>query len=651
MSRKVAKKKRPGRKPTRRGRAVSRAGGAGKTRRRHIGGALLRWGVTAAIWGVLVVGATVAYYAYDLPNINQLDQKVRRPLVTVLAADGSRVASYGDRYGTPTVVADLPPYLIQAVLATEDRRFYEHFGLDLRGLARAALVDIRAGRIIQGGSTLTQQLAKNLFLTPARSIGRKIREAILAIKLERRFTKNQILTIYLNRVYLGAGTWGVDAAAQRYFGKPATKLTRYEAAMIAGLLKAPSRYNPARHPNLARRRTVLVLNSMVEAGYISRAKAQAVAKRGARGIARVAESSAQRYFADWVLDRVRARVGYVAGDLTVRTTLVPREQRLAQTRSRALLDAARRAKVGQVALVALAPDGAVRAMVGGRDYRKSQFNRAARALRQPGSAFKPFVYLAALESGFTPASRFRDAPVTVDGWTPRNYGRRYYGSVTLKDAMARSLNTVAVRVSERVGRRKVIAAARRLGISSPLLPHPSIALGASEVTLLELTAAYDSFANGGFGVVPYGIVEIRAGNGKVLYRHARRRRVRVVSAHNVRAMDDILGAVISEGTGKRARIGRPAAGKTGTSQDFRDAWFIGYTPGLVTGVWVGNDDGAPMKRVTGGGLPARIWRSFMVGALKGRPVRAFPTAAIVRARPPVFRLNDDPSRPERAFAR
>jgi penicillin-binding protein 1A len=493
------------------------------------------------------------------------------------------------------------------VIATEDRRFYRHFGIDLIALARAALVDLRAGRVVQGGSTITQQIAKNVFLTPERSLKRKVQEALLALWLERRFSKDQLLTIYLNRVYLGAGSYGVEAAARQYFGKPASKLGLAEAAMIAGLPKAPSRYAPTRDLAQARARAAVVLDNMVAAGRLARAEADAAKARPA-AVSGAYGGSAARYFADWVIDQVPAFVGPTARDLVVHTTLDAAAQRAAEA---AVAGLGERGSVGQAALVAMTPDGAVRAMVGGRDYAASQFNRATQARRQPGSAFKIAVYAAALEAGFAPDDAFADVPVEVAGWSPRNYGGIYLGEITLTTAFAKSSNSVAVQLAERVGRRRVIEVARRLGIASPLSPQPSLALGAGEVTLLELTGAYAVVANGGRSVIPYGIDEIRARDGTVLYRRAGSGPGRALSAAAARTLDSLLRAVVREGTGRRAALAVPAAGKTGTSQDFRDAWFIGYRPGLVAGVWLGNDDGKPMGKVTGGGLPAELWHEFM----------------------------------------
>jgi len=601
-----------GRPPSRKGKPARRTAQA----RRRWPLRLAVWGGSAAIWAGVALALLLGWYAYDLPDVGDLSPAARRPSVTLVAADGTLLATYGDLFGETVSVAELPRYLPQAVIAVEDRRFYDHFGVDPWGLARAMLANLRAGHIVQGGSTITQQLAKNLFLTPERTIKRKVQEMMLAFWLERKFTKDEILSLYLNRVYLGAGTWGIDAAARHYFGKPARAVTLYEAAQLAGLLKAPSRYNPVTDRDLSARRTRTVLAAMVDAGFITEAEAKRAEKEKSVGRARAGDQA--RYFADWVLAQVPSFVGPITRDLTVITTLNPLHQRIAEEELAGLLagDGQKRG-VGQGAVVVLSPDGAVRAMVGGRDYDASQFNRATQALRQPGSAFKPFVYLAALEAGRRPDDQVLDAPVTVGKWSPGNFNDKYHGEVTLREGFARSLNSVAVRLSQQVGVDRVAAAARRLGITSDLDVSPSLALGASEVTLLEMTGAYAVFANGGYGVWPHAIEEIRDGDGKLLYRRSGGGPGRLVAPRTVDAMTDLMRATVAWGSGKGADPGRPAAGKTGTSQDFRDAWFIGFTADLVAGVWLGNDDGTPMKHVTGGSLPARLWGRIMARTLEG----------------------------------
>ncbi len=574
------------------------------------------------IWAVMFLTL-----APEMPDTSSLWRVKKSPGVTVLAADGSVLAQRGAFNSVMVGVAEMPPHLPRAIIATEDRRFYGHFGMDIIGFFRAMVANIRAGGVVQGGSTITQQLAKNLFLTPERTLLRKVRELMLALWLEARLSKDEILTLYMNRVYLGAGAYGVEAASQRYFGKSARRVTVPEAALLAGLLKAPSRYAPTNNIKRSRARAAVVLRNMVAAGYLSEKKA-AAARRAPAKLAHRSQTSGVRYFADWVQERLPGLVGNRDDDLIVLSTLRPRLQRFAEgTLARTLKRNGKKRNVGQGALIAIGPDGAVRAMVGGRSYAKSQFNRAVQAKRQPGSAFKPFVYLAALEAGFDPSDVFKDSPVTVEGWKPRNFTKKYQGNVTLSGALAKSINTVAVKVAERVGRNNVIATAQRMGITSPMAAHPTLALGASEVTLLELTSAYAPFANGGFGIVPHGILEVRTRAGKVLYRRGGSSLGRVIQPGDLKNMNAMLQEAVRIGTGRAARLGdRVSAGKTGTSQKYRDGWFIGYTADLIAGIWLGNDNDAPTRKVTGGQLPASLWKDFMRKASTGVPARAIPSA-------------------------
>jgi len=579
------------------------------------------------LWAAIISAGVFGYFALTLPDTSELTKSERRPSATILAADGSLLTTFGDLFGQPLTLQEMSPYLPKAVIATEDRRFYSHFGIDPIGLLRAGFVNLAAGRVVQGGSTITQQLAKNLFLTPERSLARKIRETLLALWLEHRFTKDQILEIYLNRVYLGAGTYGVDAAAHRYFGKSARRTTLYESAAIAGLLKAPTRFNPTRDSDKATARTAQVLGNMVEAGIVTENQAMGAIADGATLAAVPATRPGARYFADWIAEQLADFAGADGRDLTVTTTLdvglqAQAEAAIAETLARD----GPKAAVSQGALVAMSPDGAVRAMVGGRDYRESQFNRAAQAHRQPGSAFKPFVYLAGLEAGLRPSDPFVDAPIRIGNWQPRDYTGRYQGEMTLAEGLAQSINTIAVQVAQRAGIRKVVAAAHRLGISSELAAEMSLALGTGEVNLVELVAAYAPFANGGAGVWPYGIAEIRDSDGKVVFRRTGSGAGRVMSTELAGTMNEMLSAVIEHGTGRSAALPRPAAGKTGTTQEYRDAWFIGYIADLVAGVWLGNDDNSPTNKVTGGSLPAQTWRRFMLAATRTMPVRPLPSA-------------------------
>ena len=512
----------------------------------------------------------------------------------------------------------MPPYLPKAFVAIEDRRFYDHFGIDPIGLARAVVNNLRGRGGVQGGSTLTQQLAKNLFLTQERTAARKIQEAILALWLERTYTKDQILELYLNRVYFGSGAYGVEAAAQRYFNKSARSVTIAEAAMLAGLVQAPSRLAPNRNPDLAEKRAQLVIAAMADQGFIT----QDAAKTALTAPAEVPErtgAGSVNYAADYVMDVLDDFIGAVDADVTVLTTIDSKLQASAET---TLVDAlsAQGAKLhaSQGAVVSLAPDGALRALIGGRDYTRSQFNRATAARRQPGSSFKPFVYLTAMEKGMTPDTIRDDAPVSIKGWEPENYSRSYRGPVTLATAMQHSLNTVAARLIQEVTPKEVIRTAQRLGITSALQPNLSLALGTSEVTPLEMTAAYATFANGGQSVLPYVIREVRQTDGKVVYARKAANLGQVIQPQYLAMMDTMFNGVMTGGTGAKFNIpGWQVGGKSGTTQDFRDAWFVGFTAKLVTAVWVGNDDNSNMKRVTGSGLPGEIWGKYMKAAHAG----------------------------------
>ena len=582
-----------------------------------------RWLTLTIMTGAVLWSLLFFILAPPMPDTSTLWEARKSPGATFLAVDGTVIARRGAFNGALIPVSKLPTHLSQAVIATEDRRFYSHFGMDVIGFARALASNIRAGGIVQGGSTLTQQLAKNLFLTPTRTITRKIQELMLAIWLEARLSKDEILTLYLNRVYLGAGTYGVEAASQKYFGKPARQVTLSEAALLAGLLKAPSRYAPTNNLKRSRTRAAQVLKNMVAAGYLTAAQLKAALRAPAK-LARGSAAGGSRYFIDWIQERLPSLIGDPPADLIVRTTLDPPMQHAAEIAVERNLkrDAAHR-KVSQAALVAFNLSGGVRAMVGGRSYAKSQYNRVTQAQRQPGSAFKPFVYLTALESGLSPRAVIRDEAVSVGKWRPRNFNKKYIGDVTLESALAKSLNTVAVKLSERVGRKKVIATARRLGLSSKLTTHPSLALGVSELNLMELSAAYTPLANGGLGVIPHGVLDVRTRDGRLLYRRTGSPGTRVVSPRQITQMNLMLSTALTSGTGHRARPqNRPAAGKTGTSQNFRDGWFIGYTADLIAGVWVGNDNNTPMRNVTGGQTPARIWRQFIEKASAKLPARA-----------------------------
>ena len=562
--------------------------------------------VGLAAWVVLFVAM-----APKLPDTNELFAESEQAKVTVIAADGSTIAVRGSNGARFVALPEMSPWLPKAVIATEDRRFYHHFGIDPMGLARALFDNLRAGVVVAGGSTITQQLAKNLYLTPERSLTRKLQELTLAIWLETRLDKDQILTLYLNRVYLGAGAYGVEAASRRYFGKSAHDLSLPEAAMLAGLLKAPSALAPSSDLSRARDRAGVVLGRMAAEGFITEAQAKAARLKPAKLAPDADEVGA--YFVDWVLDGLTGHLGKPEHDIVVQTTLDLRLQTATEQALEGTLDASRqRNAVEQGAAVMLDATGAVRAMVGGRDHRTSPFNRAVNAHRQPGSAFKPFVYLTAVEAGWLPGNRIDDRPLRIGGWQPANFDGKFRGQITLGEAFAHSVNTSAVRLAQTVGPDRVVATARQLGVSSPLQAVPSIALGTSEVTLLELTGAYLPFATGGIRRPVFGVTRVVDEGGKVLYRHAATE-VRVIPPTAADAMQGLLEGVVSDGTGRAAQLpGRPAAGKTGTTQDGRDAWFVGYSGDYIAGVWLGNDDNAPMKGVLGSNLPARIWRSAML---------------------------------------
>lgn len=589
------------------------------------------WGLVGFLWLGLAIGALIFYYALDLPDTDDLWKTGSQPELSIYARDDGLVARRGRRGGRPMRFDDFPPHLVEAVIAIEDRRFFSHFGLDPRGLLRALAVNMRQGRLAQGGSTLTQQLAKNVFLTPERSFKRKVQELLLAFWLEAHFSKQDILALYLNRVYFGSGAYGVQAAAETYFSRPVQNLTRVEAAMLAGLLKAPSRYAPTRDPAAAARRARIVIAAMQDAGFIN---AELAAEMAGQDIIITNRSTDGAHYAvDWTLDQLSDFVGRPRADLDVMTTL-DRPMQLAAERAinRVLAAQGEARQAGQAAMVVMTPDGAIRAMVGGRAYSKSQFNRAVQARRQPGSAFKPVVYLAALENGLAAGDVFDDAPLSINGWSPKNYDGRYRGAVTAGEAMAHSLNTVAVQISEQTGRDKVIDMARRLGLSGRLRAHPSLALGTFEVSLLQLTAAYAHFANGGQQVVPHIIQAVISASGQSLYDRLAPVALPVVDGRHIGVLNNMLRAVMTIGTGRAARLdGIALAGKTGTSQNWRDAWFIGYSGALVVGVWVGNDDGAAMARVSGGGLPAEIFAAFMAEQKELAASVALPEGALPKS--------------------
>lgn len=586
--------------------------------------------------GLVVLLALISVLAvwqwafHDMPEAPQSAAELwsvrREPAVVLQDRNGNTLAVRGPLYAQAVALEQLPDHVPQAFLAIEDQRYYQHSGVDFRGLARAVWRNVTAGELVQGGSTITMQLVKNLILTPDRHLRRKLQEMRLARALERHLTKDEILELYLNRIYLGARAYGIEAAARRYFGKSATELTLAEAAMLAALPKAPSRLSPTTNLAAAQARAAQVLAAMEEAGFITAEQHAQALENPAVPVADTSDPNATSNWGhafDYALSEAERLLPDMAPDLVIQTSLDPRLTRAAQQVIETRLDAdGQNLNASEAAIMLLAPDGAIRAFAGGRDYQTSQFNRAMQAQRQPGSAFKPIVFAAALEAGYDPSSAVWDEPVDLEGWTPENFGGNYRGLVTLQEALKRSINTVAAQVASQVGIGRIVEMGHRLGITSNLPELPAIALGAAEVNLLELTAAYSVFNNDGAYRQPYFITSITNSRGEVLYERQPAGARRAMSAEHAQAMSTMLQDVVLTGTGRGATLpGRRSAGKTGTSQSFRDAWFVGFTADYTAGVWVGNDDDSPMSDVTGGGLPAAIWRDIMVRAHEGLPAR------------------------------
>ncbi|GLS00883.1 penicillin-binding protein 1A [Brevundimonas denitrificans] len=603
-----------------------RGGGAGPKSARTPWQRVMYWSAVLAVWGLIFLVVFFAVFARDLPNTSTLYNVDRQPSITYLDRNGALIAVRGTQQAPPADLDALPDYVPAAFIAIEDRRFYHHPGFDPIGMSRAMAANMRAGRVVQGGSTLTQQLAKNLFLSPDQNMKRKVQELMLAVWLEMKFSKEEILALYLNRVYFGAGAYGIEAASQRYFDKSARQLTVGEAALLAGLLKAPSRYSPVSESERAATRATVVLNEMVDAGVITPEQRAAAVTEPVR-VSRTLATQHAQYFIDWLDKQIRELVGEPTEDMIVETTLDLTLQTQAERSVRRILDRDRSKGVQQAALVALDGEGRVRAMIGGASYADSQFNRATDARRQAGSAFKPFVYLTALESGFTPETMVNDAPIRIGNWSPRNYSGSFAGEMTMAQAVAQSTNTIAAGMADQIGRDNVARTARRLGITSRIGLEPAMALGAVEVSPLEMAQAYDAFANGGKRVTAYGISRIRTPQGRVIYQRASRADgpIQAISNPFLYYQNQMLRGVMTSGTGRSAAIaGRDIAGKTGTTSDYKDAWFVGYTGGFVTAVWVGKDDNTPMRGVTGGSSPAAIWRGFMEAALPRLNAPAIP---------------------------
>ena len=610
-----------------------------------------RWtGIAAAFLAgavlIAIVGFLIALGSFA-PQLARGDlYALNRPPSLIFLDENDRPAgTRGALLGQRLSLKQMPPYLPAAFIAAEDRRFYEHGGIDPEGMLRAAIVNFEAGHVVQGGSTITQQLVKMLFLYPDRTFARKLREMAGAIALEQRLSKQQILDLYLNRLYLGAGAYGVDAAAHVYFGKSARNVTIAQAAMLAALTRAPSAYSPRRHLEAAQDRANEVLNEMVEIHAITPQQARD-AQRHPAGVTNQTDDLARNYFLDAAAEEATQLVPSAHGDLTILTTMDPNLERTARAQLSGILDRRGGAlHATQGALVSMTTNGEIRALIGGRDYAESSFNRVTHAHRQPGSAFKAFLYLAAFEQGLTPATVRVDQPVSIQDmskvWTPDNYSQTYLGPITLEQAFAKSINTVAVQLGQEIGINRLVAVAHELGIQSPLDPVPSLALGTSDVTPLEMTSAYAAFATLGHRVQPYMVREIRASDGNVLYRRPPNSSPQIFSEQNALEMNDLLYQVVQAGTGQAAMVpGHEVAGKTGTSADYRDAWFIGFSPDLVTGVWIGNDDSSPMRKVTGGSLPAQIWTGFMRVALQNRPDTPLPRAEPVLQMPLVAESPD-----------
>lgn len=596
----------------------------------------LAWALTAGFAATVIlagiIGGVFWRWAFsDMPalpeNLSVLADTRREHSITLLDMNGAVIDVRGPLYGSPVELDDLPDHVRQAFIAIEDRRFYDHSGVDFRGTLRAVFTNLRAGATVQGGSTITMQLVKNLVLTPERSMRRKIQEMRLAWQLERRLSKDEILQLYLNRIYFGARAYGIEAAARRYFQKSAAELTLAEAAMLAALPKAPSRLDPTSNLAAARERAAIVLAAMEEAGFITAEERAGAEANPAAPIAPEPETYRDPAVFGFIFDQAvqlaEAELGELPADAIIQVTIDPALQETAHRTLTTRMDAESEAQgAGEAALLAMTPDGAVRAMVGGRDYLQSQYNRAARARRQPGSAFKPIVYLAAIEEGASPFSVYYDEPVDLEGWQPQNFGGTYRGRVTLQEALRRSINTVSAQIIDEIGPETVVDMAARLGIETELPALPALSLGAVEVTLQELTAAYATIANSGERHPARLLERVTNSRGDILWEPAPAEPEQVVEEADALTLSTMMQDIVLSGTGVAARLPeRPTAGKTGTSQSFRDAWFLGFSADYIAGVWVGNDDDTPTNDVTGGGLPARIWRDFMIAAHDGLPVR------------------------------
>lgn len=615
---------------SRRGRTVRQQRAANRARAaeaaEHPGSRFGFWAKRIAIWagalallGALFLGIAVAFAARSLPSFYQLKATQAGQTIVVRARDGSEIAELGPNYGEWIGFARIPQVMKDAMIAVEDRRFYMHPGVDPLGLARALYVAVTGDRRVSATSTITQQLARNVFLNSNRSLDRKLREGVLALALEAKFTKEEILELYLNKVYFGGGAYGIDSASRTFFSHPGTRLSVAEAAIIAGMVKAPSNYSPTADVDAAVGRAEVVLQLMREQGFLSAAAAQ-VDPSTVKLKAEKSQNSA-RYFTDWALPQLELLLPETTEPIEVWTTIDPGMQRAAAAAIKA--NAPRNA---QGALVSLDRDGAVLALVGGTDYIATNYNRATNALRQPGSSWKLFVYLAALEAGYKPDDRVVDTPVTIDGWSPRNSSGRNVGEIDLRTAFAYSINTVAAQLGNEVGFGTVASMARRFGITTPISAYPSMVLGSNEVRLLDMTRAFAAVANKGESIEPYGILKVTSSSGEVLYTHERANSVQLVPDYVAAGMTDLLQTAVNTGTGRAAQIGRPVAGKTGTTSSNKDGYFVGFSSGITTGVWMGRDDSRVVPGLQGGTAPARAFAAYMRYAVSKRPVEQFDTA-------------------------
>ncbi|MBE6454062.1 MAG: penicillin-binding protein [Alphaproteobacteria bacterium] len=552
----------------------------------------------------------LGFCVITIPDMDKAINRTRLPATTILAENGNEVQSFGTVYSDIIRSEELPQHIVDAIVYTEDRRFYKHFGFDIISFTRAMITNIFAGRYAQGGSTITQQVAKNLFLTNKKNINRKVQELILSFWLEHKFNKEQILTLYLNRVYFGNGAYGIEAASQKYFQKTSQDLNILEGAVLAGMLKAPSRYNPIASKEKALERAKIVLGIMLENNLLTKEDFDRALKMplGREKNSKVKQGT---YFASWALDEIKSYIGEQETDIYALTTLNQDLQEKASQILRQEVLEAKDANVNNGAVVILDKTGAVKALVGGIDYSESQFNRATQALRQPGSAFKTFVYLEAFRQGMMPEDIIEDKPLKIKDWQPENHDGEYYGDVTLRNAFAKSLNVATVRLAREIGIKNVIKTAQKAGLTTPIENDLSIALGTSSVKLIDMAAAYTSVANGGYSVWPYTIEEVYTKDGYQIYQRNKSENIRIFSEEETIKMKKLLREVMKTGTGRYIKIGREIFGKTGTTQDNRDAWFVGFDNEYICVVWVGNDDNSPMKGVYGSGLPARIWQKIM----------------------------------------